>query len=357
MDNVAASVNPPAGLMPSQVPQFVMFGSDDNQYAAGVNWLVDTLFGGKTNPDGSPAQITFFVTAGYGTTDNGGVFIDAGGMQTADDVINSWKHAYAMGHQIGNHTWDHLPNHGGLTFALSDWQPEVSKAQDFLMNQVGIPACELDTWRFPYLEFDEAGFQAFNQGGFLFDTSVEFGYNWWQPPGAPASGYGPGSPDSGMHYWWPYTLDNGFPSDANSGFDPTETKGVMAHPGVWEFHEHVFNSPDPSNPMSIRTVTGLDWNLWGRIAMDKTYDFCETLKYTFQQHYNGNRSPFNVGIHSAIYSPYDSADDMAFANTYDVRRPAMQCFVDYLLNGQFPDVRIVGFHKVIDWMRNPQPIH
>jgi peptidoglycan/xylan/chitin deacetylase (PgdA/CDA1 family) len=347
---------PPGGLMPSQVPMFVMFGSDDNQYADGVNWLVDTLFGGKKNPDGSPVQATFFVTAGYGTTDNAGVFIDAGGAQTQADVVNSWKHAYASGHQIGNHSWDHLPNQDGNSRALADWQPEVSKSQDFLINQVGIPACELDTWRFPYLEFDDAGFQAFIGGGFLFDTSVEFGYNWWQPAGL-SQGFGSSSPESGKHFWWPYTLDNGFPSGVNDGFDPVETKGVGAHPGVWEFHEHVFNAPDPASPGNVRAVTGLDWNLWGRIAMDKTWDFCATLKYSFEQRYNGNRSPFNIGIHSAIYSTHDSADDQAFANTYDVRRPAMQCFVDYLLSGAFPDVRIVGFHQVIDWMRNPKPIH
>jgi len=369
-DNVAASVNPPGGLMPSQVPQFVMFGSDDNPYAAGINWLVDTAFGGKTNPDGSPAQITFFITAGYGTDQNygnpsvPGMFlpgsVNGAAAQMPQDVVSAWKHAYAMGHQMGNHSWDHLPNHGGLTYTAAQWQAEIAPSQDFLTNQIGIPACELDTLRFPYLEFDDDGFTAYRQAGFLIDTSVEFGYNWWMPAGAPSSGYSPGGPDSGMHYWWPFTLDSGFPSDSNSGFDPTETKMVMAHPGMWVFFEHTFNAPDPSGdpmmPTVVHPVTGLDYNLWAN-AVTQHFDFCNTLKYSFVQKYKGNRAPFNVGIHSMYYSGDDPSFDMDFANTVDERRAGLQCFIDFLFSGQFPDVRVVGFHKVVEWLRNPTPIH
>lgn len=347
--------------MPSQVPQFVMFGSDDNYYADGINWLVKTAFAGKTNPDGSPAQIVFFITAGGGTSANGGVFAPGTVNQTEQDVVDSWKGAYAAGHEIGDHTWDHdmSDSTAGNSYTLAEWQTEISLSQDFLKNQVGIPACELDGWRFPYLSFDDAGFQAYQAAGFLYDTSVEFGYNWWMPPGAPASGYGPGSAESGKHYWWPQTLDTGFPSDSNSGFNPTETKMVMAHPGVWEFYEHTWNSPDPTNSAMVRTVTGLDYNMWERMATNpgQGYDFCGTLKYTFEQRYNGNRSPFNVGIHSTIYSPDDPTQDTFFGNVSDTRRAGLQCFIDYLFSGAFPDVRVVGFHKVIDWMRNPKAIH
>jgi hypothetical protein len=266
-----------------------------------------------------------------------------------------------MGHEIGNHTWDHDQggNLNGNSATASDWQTEVSLSQDFLKNQIGIPACELDAWRFPYLMFDDAGFQVFQSAGFIIDTSVEFGYNWWQPMGAPASGYGPGSPESGKHYWWPFTLDSGFPSDYLSGFDAAETKGVMAHAGVWEFLEHTWNSPDPSNATMTRTVTGLDYNLWERIQTNpgQGWDFCGTLKYTFDQHYSGNRAPFNVGIHSTIYSPDDPSQDTFFGNTSDTRRAGMKCFIDYLFSGAYPDVRVVGFHKVVDWLRNPTAIH
>jgi peptidoglycan/xylan/chitin deacetylase (PgdA/CDA1 family) len=349
--------------MPSQVPQFIMFGSDDNYYADGVDWLVKTAFAGKTNSDGTPAQITFFITSGGATTDNGGIFIPGTVGQTEAQVLASWQNAYASGHQIGNHTWDHDKSNStaGTSYAAADWQAEIDPSQALLTGQAGFPACELDGWRFPYLAFDDAGFQTFASSGFLFDASVEFGYNWWMPPdgSSGSAGFGPGSPESGKHFWWPMTLDTGFPSVANSGFDPTETKGVGAHAGVWEFFAHVWNSPDPANASAVRTVTGLDYNMWQRMQTNPSdgYDFCGTLKYTFEQRYNGNRAPFNVGLHSTIYSPDDPSQDTFFGNTSDVRRAGLQCFIDYLFSGQFPDVRVVGFHKVISWMRNPTAIH
>lgn len=49
-------VSPPAGLSPDRVPQFVVFSSDDNFQVAGNRWLVDELFGQRTNPAGQGSQ-------------------------------------------------------------------------------------------------------------------------------------------------------------------------------------------------------------------------------------------------------------------------------------------------------------
>ena len=249
-DNVPASVAPPAGLTPSQVPQFVMFGADDNYYADGILWLVNTALRGRPNSDGTPAQMTFFITAGGGTSEDGGIFTPGSVGQTPAQVISAWQAAYAAGHEVGNHTWDHDQSNGtaGDSYTTAQWRAEIVPSQSFLINQAGFPACELDGWRFPYFEFDEEGFQSFAAAGFLFDTSVEFGYNWWVPPGCNCNGYGPGSPQSGNYYWWPFTLDTGFPSDTNSGFDPSETKGVGPHPGVWEFLSPRGTAPRPTTP-------------------------------------------------------------------------------------------------------------
>jgi hypothetical protein len=346
-DNMPASINPPGGLQPSRVPMFVMFGFDDNAYADGMNWVVSSLFANRKNRDGSPARATFFLIGGAATTDNGGVFNPAGG-QTEQGLIDSWKAAYLAGHEIGNHTWDHAD--GGDSRLLADWDMELGQANDFLVKTVGIPQCQLVGWRFPYLHFDDYGFQAFQSAGYRYDTSIEFGYDWWQPPGF-SNGFGNSNPEYGKHYWWPFTLDQGL----DSSFACC-SKGVQAHPGLWEFPVHAFTRPDPADSTKVKTCTGLDYNLWTTIAsVDPSADFCGTLKYSFDQRYNSNRSPFNVGCHSDIYSQFNSVADSAFANKYDVRRAALKCFLDYVLT--FPDARVVPFKNVIEWMLNPQPIH
>jgi hypothetical protein len=346
-DNVAASIDPPAGLAADRVPMFVMFGFDDNAYADGMRWVVDTLFAGKKNADGSPARATFFLIGGAASSTDGGVFNPAGG-QTEQDLIDSWKAAYAAGHEIGNHTWDHAD--GGDSRTLADWQPEIAKSNDFIRTSLAVDQCQLAGWRFPYLHFDDFGFQAIQAAGIRYDASIEFGYDWWQPPGM-TTGFGSSSPEYGKHYWWPFTLDNGL----DSSFACC-SKGVQPHPGLWEFPVHAFTRPDPSDNTKVKTVTGLDYNLWQtKATVDPSVDFCATLKYSFDQRYHANRSPFNVGCHSDIYSAYNATDDNAFGNSAAERRAALQCFVDYVLT--FPDARVVPFKEVIEWMRNPQPLH
>jgi hypothetical protein len=346
-DNLAASINPPGGLAANRVPQFVMFGFDDNAYADGMHWVVDSMFAGKKNNDGSPARATFFLIGGAATTDNGGVFNPAGG-QTEQDLIDSWKNAYAAGHEIGNHTWDHAD--GGDSRTPADWQIEIQKSNDFIKSALAIDQCQLVGWRFPYLHFDNDGFTAIQSNGLRYDTSVEFGYDWWQPPGF-TMGFGSSSPEYGKHYWWPFTLDQGF----DSSFACC-SKGVQPHPGLWEFPVHAFTHPDSASPGNVKTVTGLDYNLWQTIAtVDSTVDFCATLKYSFDQRYNNNRSPFNVGCHSDIYSEHNSTVDNAWGTTAATRRAALQCFLDYVLT--FPDARVVPFRDVVEWMRDPKPLH
>jgi peptidoglycan/xylan/chitin deacetylase (PgdA/CDA1 family) len=340
---VAASINPPGGLAANKVPQFVMFGFDDNAYADGMNWVVNTLFGNKKNADGSPARATFFLIGGASTSQNSGVFTDADGHQTEA----SWKNAFDKGHEIGNHTWDHAE--GGQGWSTATWTTEATKSTNIITSSLGINKCQVAGWRFPYLQFNDSGFSAIQPAGLKYDTSIEFGYDWWQPPGM-TSGYGSSSPEYGKHMWWPFTLDHGLDSSFSCC-----SKGVQAHPGMWEFPAHVFTRPDPQDPTHVRTVTGLDFNVWTTRTNDPSVDFCGTLKYTFDQRYNGNRAPLNAGMHSDIYSAYNSTADGAFSDKHDARRAALKCFLDYVLTK--PDARVVSFKTVIEWMRNPQPIH
>src|SRR5262249_39612379 len=75
-DHRAASTLPPNKLDPKKVPQFVMFGFDDDAYAEGMNWVVNELFAGRKNADGSPARVTFFIIGGAASDD--GIFTNFG---------------------------------------------------------------------------------------------------------------------------------------------------------------------------------------------------------------------------------------------------------------------------------------
>jgi hypothetical protein len=274
------------------------------------------------------------------------VFTAAGG-QTEQDVLNSWIGAWQAGHEIGNHSWDHAS--GGNSRLLADWNTTISQSNNWIVQNIGLQQCELIGWRFPYLAFDDDGFKALAGQHMVYDNSIEFGYDFWQPPGF-TTGFSPTNPEYGKHYWWPFTLDNGL----DPSFSSTN-KGVQAHAGLWEFPVHAFTRLDPADNTKVKTITGLDSNVWTAKATDASIDFCGTLKYSFDQRYNGNRSPLSVGCQSDIYSQNNPTADTAFGNTYVVRRLALKCFVDYVLTQ--PDARIVRFRDVIEWMRSPKSIH
>jgi peptidoglycan/xylan/chitin deacetylase (PgdA/CDA1 family) len=347
-DHRAPSTLPPNGLDPQSVPQFVMFGFDDDAYAEGMHWVVDELFAGRHNADGSPALATFFIIGGAASDD--GIFNDFGG-QSEQDLVDSWRNALEHGHEIGNHTWDHVASMDGRTKSLDSWRDEVNRSHDKLKESLDLADCDLAGFRFPRLEFNENGYQAVDEAGYAYETSMEFGYDYWYPPPGEVDlpegvGIGGGTATSSKHFWWPFTLDEELPS--NYGLYKYD---VGTHPGLWVFPAHVFVKIDGD---MASNVTGFDYNLWLKAANDSSFDFCSVLKQTFDQRYNNNRSPMNVGVHSDIYSQYNEEASSSFHNTYQERREALQCFLDYVLSK--PDARVVTYKDVIRWLRDPQPL-
>jgi peptidoglycan/xylan/chitin deacetylase (PgdA/CDA1 family) len=348
-DQRDASIDPPSGLKPSQVPMFVILGFDDNYRADGINWVVNTLLSGRKNADGSPAHATFLLVGG-GATADGGVFVPEGG-QSEQDVVDAWSNAFAAGHEIGNHSWDHSDGGG---FIVSKWDTEVQMSSDKITQSIPrFAPCQITAWRFPYLSFNDDGFTSITNHGLLSDASVEFGYDYWdanQMPPAMAAQFPNGlsntSPEYGKHFWWPFTLDHGF----NNSF--MDNKGVQKHPGLWEFPVYTWRWPDGG---TIRHVVGLDFNTWTSAMSDKTIDFCTVLKGTLNERLAGNRTPLNAGMHSDLYSAHNMGADNAFGNTFDVRRAGLECFVNYALSQ--PDVRLVSFKETIAWLRHPRAIH
>lgn len=335
---MAPSIDPPGGLTADKVPQFITMGFDDNAFSDGINWVLDQ-FRSRKNPDGTAARATFFISAGFASD----YFNPAGGQSQAD-VLNAWKKIHADGHEIANHSWSHADTLMGAD--LPTWMSEITKANDLFTKTLGIEQCKVAGFRTPFLGFSQATFDAVKMAGFIkYDTSVEFGYDWWQPPGS-MNGWGPGSIESGKHYYWPYTMNQPFPA----GF---AAKGVNPIAGVWEFPIYTFNKIAADNTTS--TVTGFDFNLWTKCQSDSTFNFTDVLKNSLDQRLAGNRSPLSVGAHSDIYSQFDASANTTWTTfNYQQRRQALLDFINYASTK--PEVRFVTFRQLIAWLRHPTPL-
>jgi hypothetical protein len=228
-DLMVPSYNPPKGLAISKVPQFVCFGRDDNNLANGMTWILDHLKerrnpagrGNKATFDGSLIRNTFFMK---------------GLVESVDEVqivYDTWKRAYAEGHEIGNHTWRHV---------AIDADNEVRRC-DSTLEFIGIPKREIVGFRTPQLAIVVEVLNAIKKRGFLYDCTVEH-----------HTGITEG------RYVWPYTLENGWHISAYGGLS-------MSFPGMWEMPVHQFTN----------NVSGFDYNAW--ISGARGNDFLNTLKH------------------------------------------------------------------------------
>ena len=89
-------------------------------------------------------------------------------------------------------------------------------------------------------------------------------------------------------------------------------------------------------------ISGLDWNVLEAAKCDGA-EFLAILKYTLDLRLAGNRAPFMVGGHTALY-PRNKPD----------RRKAIEDFIAYALTK--PEVRFVTGKQLVDWLRAPQAL-
>ncbi len=363
---------PPAGLPPGQVPQFIVFGSDDNGFsglegsgaAGGLHFLTE-LFSGRRNPagsgnphtfDGSVPHYSFYVNTYYISPASEKSAYAGAEMENPLYVRRAWKEAIDNGHEIGAHTHSH-PH--GKEFSRRQWRKEIQHCIDILgrpdadddaqkKSGLDIDRGRLAGFRTPYLEYNDGTLKTVQKMGFLYDCSLEEGT---QPK------------QDGSNFLWPYRLDHGSPGN---------TPLIGSHPGLWEIPVYVFIVPPDSEcgrygvAPGLRTalrqrqdyfdpavgkITGMDWNLWCEFAMTQA-EFLATLKYTLDLRLNGNRCPLTVGLHSELYS--DKQDTKGLNATVAERRAALREFFDYVL--RLPEVRIVNNKELLNWLQFPRPL-
>jgi len=337
-----ASNQPPGGLSVPDVPQFVMLGFDDNPDVEPMVWFTHFLesrrnpagAGNSSTFDGAPVRAAFF--------SNGKYFPDSAALRAMHLA------AFRAGHEIANHTQNH---EHGREFTEAQWRDEMTKCTGTFAG-AGIPAEAIRGFRAPFLEHNPAMFAAAESHGLAYDTSLEEG-------GQPGQ--------DGRNFLWPYTLHDGSPGNANSAAG-SGVPALASHPGLWEIPIHVFIVPadDQCEHYGIKPglrgriresikktggwdwdagsgkITGLDWSVL-EAGLAEPEEFLAILKHTLDLRLEGNRAPFMVGGHTALYPAANPG-----------RRRALEAFIDYALSK--PEVRFVTPMQLLAWMREPAAI-
>jgi hypothetical protein len=333
-----------------------------------MTWILNYLrnknnpasFGNPLTYDSSPIRVSFFNTSKYQESGES-VFIK-----------RAWNTAKKEGHEVGVHTVNH--SHGAA-FSAAQWKAEISNTithltKPFDSNEqpgnlnpatgMGADRQKITGFRTPYLEYNDKTFEVLVQQGLTYDTSIEEG---WE------------SSQDGSNYSWPYTLNSGSPGNKymlDSGF-PNKV-ALSPRRGLWELGVHPLIVP-PDNLTSrygvnhsIRNkiksnvswfdttsgkITGFDYNLWAVAKLNKA-ETLAVLKHTLDLRLqNGNRAPFMLGAHTDYYGS-KNASLFSQISVRD-RQKVIEEFIAYARSK--PEVRIVPFMSIVNWMRNPSAIN
>ena len=284
-----AGVVPPEGLSREETPQFILVTFDDAVTSFSESF-VDAVFAGITNPDGRIAPRTYFVTQQYSNP----------------ELIRS---LYDQGHEIANHTATHET---GLQTDRGAWLQQMTALQDFLIYEAGIPADQVAGFRAPYLASNEPMWEALDELGYLYDSSVT------EKPNDPVV------VSKGIDaYVWPHTLDYGH--GLTCGPESCPTTRVS---GLWTIPMWVLYTEEGIQQAVMDPATSSD-SL-----------FQNLLVHNFQRHYQGNRAPLGLYLHAGqLWNP----DRQKKLRSFLIEKLAL------------PDVWMITMRGLIEWMQNPVP--
>jgi hypothetical protein len=348
----------------------------------------------RFNPDGSDLHLTFNMISGlfiptYGPSwkdrqSEYGSYKDPAAEHTA--IAIAWGREYkigttqggaetqpsymiagvqkmlAAGHEIGNHTIDHIetnsplpdnlwPGGWGWENGFDDGRGEdalgnpwdevtefggdpTSYAQTHGWQQAAGKALSESTWegiitlgempgpkqdvndrlvgfRAPRLEVNSAMMFALANKGYLYDCGLEEGYEYNR---------------DGTNFVWPYTTDNGFPNTHTQRLNGETLYFDSLPQGLWQYPVNTMIVPEnlranilvKANKISKGsgvdtmeswdgTVTGFDFNMFILFGMSQDEVF-ETFKNTLDLRLSGNKAPMQIGWHSDYSTPiYDNA--------------------------------------------------
>lgn len=304
----------PGGLSATSVPQFVVFGSDDNNRAGAMRLFHDVTLD-RTDAGGHPVRMTFYIigTNIYGPNIDSQVW------------RNEYKRLYNAKHEIGNHGWwGNSPDHPHNT--VQEWRDWIQTTHEKLVQMFTDPAALGG----PITVAEaEAALRGYRAAGDEYNANMhtvleELGYEY-------ACSTHTGGPQNQPAYF-PGTIENGWP-----GNEPWDNHQVGNHPGQWEIPQSYIEGSltcdkDFFDPPNNRT--GQYWK--------------DAVLALLAKRYAGNRAPVSVCMHSQDWGPTDPG-----GSNYNSER--IDAFAELLdtIKAQFPEVRIVTQAQLLDWMKNP----
>lgn len=292
-----ADTNPPGGLKPEDVPQFIVFTADDAVQDYTIN-SVNQFLAQRKNPNGCKPLMSYYVSLNYTNY-----------AQVTELYVN--------GNDVGDHTMTHQE------------QPATNAEIDgnlITLNALaGIPYKSIIGYRAPFLNYSRANLEHLASTGFTYDSS--------STASVPVT-------DPNTDAFWPYTLDNGMANDCTSV--DNICGGQPKLPGFWEIPMYAI--------FDERGAAGAHlMDPW--LDADNASDVLSWMKSTFTDHYNGKRQPFGIythPIHLAKGYPglKDPVDQINMLNN----------FLDWATtSAEMQNVWIISNKQLIAWMQNPVP--
>ncbi|KAI8919547.1 hypothetical protein BC831DRAFT_481476 [Entophlyctis helioformis] len=238
------SRNPPNGLDPKKIPQFITLTFDDSINSVLID-QIRNYTSAYTNPNGCPLAATFFLSTQY---------------------TDFWlaQQMYGAGHEIAVHTINHIgdPPLGEITGAVA----AISAFS-------GVPVSKITGFRTPFLRYTRKTFENLQTAKtFLYDSSMPLDYSATQT--------------------WPYTLDNGPYTSCSGG----TCELPFRFPGLWEIPMYTLRNADGSENavMDPNPVPG------GTPGMPNADEIFNTYKTNFLNRYNSHRLPMGIYLHAAV---------------------------------------------------------
>lgn len=303
---IAPSLDSPGGILPEQVPMFVLFTHDDGVDSEAREAILDVT-GGRASKDGCQVSATMFT------------LYDSEGWTVCEDILK----LYDKGMEIADHTIHHETLSGAERSYVED---EILGARKKLVK-CGVPEEDVVGARAPYLNNDVQYREVLWEAGFLYDSSLVEDFRH-----SVSRGFG--------NRLWPWDLGFGNPVNCSiPDLIEDMTQGCSANesfPGLWEVPVwRLSNETAGKLPYAMDVGYSYDCE-----CQNDTFAVYDILKANFDEAYAGNRAPFPIFIHIYWLKEGDNQEQL-------------KRFIDYTLTK--PDVYYVTVRQLLAWMENPVP--